>query len=149
MGYKTPTQSQNTSIMFSNKYRDQRPILEDLKEADLDQDDADAFQECVDDIKIIEQSLLESQDSLDLSSIAAPGQRQKFEIPQKKTLIYDNQTKQQRYLSPFEQFLSEQTELFKSKEAGAESAVSETNASTNFEGLTLKKADWEDSQVKQ
>jgi len=41
--------------------------------------------------------------------------------------------------------LSEQ-ELFKS--GVQESGVSETNASTNFEAVTLKKADWEDSQAK-
>jgi len=43
--------------------------------------------------------------------------------------------------------LSEQTELFKSGKEGTENAMTETNASTHFEALTLKKGDLEDSQA--
>jgi hypothetical protein len=56
--------------------------------------------------------------------------------------MFDDKTKQKRFMSPMEQFLSEQTELFKQTgpaiaQEDQASATMDTNASTNF-NETLK-----------
>lgn len=59
-------------------------------------------------------------------------------------MVYDQQTKQKRYLSPFEQFLAEQKELFQKTTAGEQRMADEENsvtltttASTNFDSKTV------------
>ena len=63
---------------------------------------------------------------------------QQFKLKNAKgTLIFDQSTKQKRYLSPFEQFLAEQQELFKKDETRQHdeenSVTMTTTASTQFE----------------
>ncbi len=63
---------------------------------------------------------------------------QQFKLKNAKgTLIFDQSTKQKRYLSPFEQFLAEQQELFKKDETRQHdeenSVTMTTTASTQFD----------------
>ena len=53
----------------------------------------------------------------------------------KGKVVYDQQTKQRRFMSPFDQFLAEQQELFKKNDAENDeqnSVTLTTTASTNF-----------------
>ena len=56
-------------------------------------------------------------------------------------VVYDQATKQRRFMSPFEQFLSEQQELFKKNDTldrdEQNSVTVTTTASTQFDSKTL------------
>lgn len=59
----------------------------------------------------------------------------------KSKVIYDHTTKQKRFMSPFEQFIAEQQELFKKDETRLNdeqnSVTMTTTASTNFDSKTV------------
>ena len=66
----------------------------------------------------------------------------KFKIKNTKgKVIFDQATKQRRYLSPFDQFLAEQQELFKKDELRQNdeqnSVTLTTTASTQFDSKTV------------
>jgi uncharacterized glyoxalase superfamily protein PhnB len=72
--------------------------------------------------------------------------KQLFKIKDTKgKVIFDHTTKQRRFMSPFEQFLAEQQELFKKDDMRQNdeqnSVTLTTTASTTFEAKTLQSSD--------
>ncbi len=54
------------------------------------------------------------EESKDDSRDDSDNGRKKFQLKNKKgNIVFDKQTNQRRYLSPFEQYIAEQNELFK------------------------------------
>ena len=87
--------------------------------------------------------LSDDDEALSPKADVAQDGRQLFKIKETKgRVMFDHTTKQRRFMSPFEQFLAEQQELFKKDELRQNdeqnSVTLTTTASTTFEAKTLQ-----------
>lgn len=107
-------------------------------------EDGEKFLDCLSDEEDAKPDLTQSIDEEQVATAAVedPKAKKLFKLKDTKSkVIYDHTTKQKRFMSPFEQFIAEQQELFKRDETRLNdeqnSVTMTTTASTNFDSKTV------------